>query len=111
MTESMISLPKTDDCPGVTPREILILLAISSGRRYGLEIVERIKLATDGRVRLGVGVLYACLKSMANKGLVTPEWSNEHTAGARRCYYTCTPLGLASIERLLETQRALLNND
>jgi DNA-binding PadR family transcriptional regulator len=107
----MISLPKSDEFPGVTPRETLLLLAIGHGRRYGLEIVERIKLATDGAVSLTPGSLYPCLSSMKNKGLISQEWGEEFGLGARRCYHTCTPLGLSYIEQLLTIQRNLLKHD
>ncbi len=93
--------------PELTRVEILILSALASKELYGLQIVERIQRATQGRESLSLGGLYTTLHRMERKGLVAPRWgeSTEARQGARRRYYCVTGLGK---EALAESKFILL---
>lgn len=93
-----------------TPRpsrvETLILVALTTKERYGLDIVQRVKEITDGRLVLPAGTLYTTLHRMERKRLVVARWgeTTEARQGARRRYYQITALG----ERALAETREVL---
>ena len=82
----------------------MILSALVSAERYGLEIVDTIQRET-GR-ELSLGGLYTTLARMERKGLVKSRWgdSTDIRRGARRRYYRVTGLG----ERAFATTRQTL---
>jgi DNA-binding PadR family transcriptional regulator len=81
------------DTPVLSRLEAIILSALASKERYGLEIIDAVKKATGQT--LSVGGLYTTLHRMERKGLVTARWgeSTEARQGARRRYYRFTGLG------------------
>ncbi len=79
------------------------LLTVLLGKElYGLQILNAMNQAGEGRRQIGFGSLYPTLHKLQKKGLVKPRWGDEEeTGGARRKYYKVTGLG----ERVLrETQ-------
>jgi DNA-binding PadR family transcriptional regulator len=87
----------------ITPNELLpltepvfyILVALFDEERHGYAIMQDVARETDGRLQLGPGTLYGCLKRMLSAGLV--EESDERPDPAiddqRRRYYRITDLG------------------
>lgn len=75
---------------GAGPTAVLHIL--SSGERYGYELVEQLSLRTEGVLAMGQSTLYPLLYNLEAKGLVKAE---ERTApnGRRRRYYTLTGKG------------------
>lgn len=93
--------------------ETLILVALTTKERYGLDIVQRVKEITDGRLVLPVGTLYTTLHRMERKGFVVARWgeTNEVRQGARRRYYQIAALGeqaLAETKEVLGTALGLI---
>jgi len=90
---------KNKSLPDLSRLEMTILAALVSKERYGLEIVETIKKATQGREVLSLGGLYTTLHRMEQKRLVVATWgeSSEVRQGARRRYYRITALGESAL--------------
>ena len=65
--------------PGLTPPVFHILLALADGERHGYAIGQDVAVQTDGRLDLGPGTLYGCLKRMLAAALV--EESDVRRAG------------------------------
>ena len=87
--------------------ELSILSVLVEKERYGLEIIEAVNSATEGKRTLSLGSLYTTLHRLEKKGLITSRWGEtvEPRQGARRRYYQLTAPGL---EVLHETQLVLL---
>ena len=91
---------KTDKQPGtqssLTEPELNVLLSLAQGTRHGYAIMLEARKRTDGRVSMGAGTLYGCLKRMAPRGLIqeSEHHRSSETAGqARRRYYELTRAG------------------
>lgn len=85
----------------------LILAALSSGARYGLEVIERTGLSS--------GTVYPALRRLEAAGLLSARWEDEERAHgdgrpARR-YYQVSAEGQAALaearKRMHARQRAL----
>ena len=87
-----------------------ILLAVAAEDRHGYSIMQEVAQRTGGKLRLGPGTLYGCLKRLLADGLV--EEAPRRPAGARddprRRYYRLTTLGRSVAARELERLAALL---
>jgi DNA-binding PadR family transcriptional regulator len=72
-----------------------ILVALAAEERHGYAIMQDVAQQTDGKLQLGPGTLYGCLKRMLAARLV--EESDERPDPAlddeRRRYYRMTDLG------------------
>lgn len=97
--------------PKTTPKEQLVLMAISDREIYGLDIQRLIKKTTNGRENISLGSLYPILHSLDKKGFVHSKWGEETTCGARRKYYSLTSKGEDVIRNILATQVRLLCDD
>ena len=93
----------------LTPAVFYILLALSSGEKHGYRIMRQVREDANGRVKMGNGTLYGCLKRMLTDDLIEeadlridPELDDE-----RRRYYRLTKKGRrvlsAEVERYAET--------
>jgi PadR family transcriptional regulator PadR len=72
-----------------------LLQALISGEGYGLELIDRVKERTQGRVRLGQGSIYPALRDLERDGLVE-SFEGEtvpERAGRPRIYYRLTGAG------------------
>jgi PadR family transcriptional regulator, regulatory protein PadR len=89
--------PKID--LGLTRLETVLLSALVSKDRYGLEIRDTVKKVTGGRQSLSFGGLYAALARLERRGFVTSEWgeSTPERQGARRRYYHITGDGARAL--------------
>jgi len=94
--------------PRLSRIETLILIALTTKERYGLDIVQRVRDITDGRLVLPLGTLYTTLHRMERKGFARGRWgeATEVRRGARRRYYQITALG----ERALAEARQVLES-
>jgi DNA-binding PadR family transcriptional regulator len=83
----------------LTRLETVLLSALASKRRYGLEIRDTVKKVTGGRQSLSLGGLYPALARLERRGLVTSEWgeSTPERRGARRRYYEITGHGARAL--------------
>lgn len=72
--------------------EKVLLTLLHDRSLYGLEFVNAIQKASNGRREVGFGSLYPTLTRMEKKGFVRWYWGDEQT-GPRRKYYDITPYG------------------
>lgn len=72
-----------------------ILLALSRPG-YGLQIIDRIRGQTAGRVRLRLGSVYPALRKLQGQGLVTSWEVPASGRGRPRRYYELTLKGVAA---------------
>jgi DNA-binding PadR family transcriptional regulator len=83
----------------LTPAVFHILLALFGQERHGYDIMQQVKLASQGAVKMGPGTLYGSLDRMIDAGLV----AKGNTRDPRRIYYKLTALGQAALRA--ETER------
>ncbi len=77
-----------------------LLLALRSGRGYGLELIGRVGRMTSGRVELRQGAVYPALKALVGERLLT-RWEvvpGRRRGGRSRSYYELTAQGSATAE-------------
>ncbi len=77
-----------------------LLQALVSGDGYGLELIERVRDRTDGRISLHQGSVYPALRSLERDGLVE-SYEKEaipERGGRPRRYYRITAEGLRAAE-------------
>jgi len=93
MSENKLSAP--DDLLPLAPAVFHILLSLAEGERHGYALKREIARRTDGKLKLGAGMLYGSISKMLALGLI--EESNErpdpHLDDERRRYYRVTPFG------------------
>src|SRR5258707_14509804 len=84
-----------EDLLPLTPPVFHILLALSDGERHGYAIMRQVAADTDGRLQLGPGTLYGCLKRMLAAKLIeeSDERPDPELDDERRRYYRMTGLG------------------
>ena len=78
----------------------LVLDSLSSGSKYGLEIIEYISQKTNGGFVMKKPTLYSCLTRMEKKGLVSSSFWGESELGGKRHYYSITPAGREILQEL-----------
>lgn len=92
------------------PAKSALLYGLISGPGYGLELIERIRAASDGRLRIGQGSAYPALRSLEREGLVR-SWEGEslpERGGRPRRYYELTADGLRAARSQRDTLLTLL---
>ncbi len=91
----------------------LVLDSLSSGSKYGLEIIEYISKKTGGTYLMKKPTLYSCLTRMEKKGLVSSSYWGESELGGKRHYYSITAAGRGSLEELsrLFANATFVNDD
>lgn len=97
------------DTPIYARAALLQVLTVAPG--YGLELVERVRAATNGKVRLAHGGVYAHLRAMVREGLVArcpPARSTR--GGPDRTRYALTPRGAALAADNLAVVRSLFGD-
>jgi len=80
--------------------EELVLSALIGHELYGLEIIQAVREATDGKRRISFGSLYPVLHQLEKRGMVKSHWGDEtpeERSGARRKYYAITSPGEAAV--------------
>lgn len=79
----------------LSPAHFHMLLALSEGERHGYALKREIAQRTDGKLKLGPGVLYGSINKMLEQGLIeeSDERPDAHLDDERRRYYRITTLG------------------
>ncbi len=93
----------------LSPKEEAVLTSVFHRERYGLEIIEAVKKASGGKIKLGFGSLYPTLHKLEEKGYLEARWGDEtpeERGGARRRYYRITGLG----QKVLAEKQQFLND-
>lgn len=86
--------------------ELAVLLVLSSGRRYGYELMKLVGQAGDGVLEIREGTLYPLLHRLEDTGLVSADWEAEGRARPRK-YYSLTPQGRTHLTALRDEWCAL----
>ena len=73
--------------------EIIILNALLNGDKYGYEIAQEIKEKTKNQYEIKQPTLYAYLKRLEGRELITSYWGSGDSKGGRRRYYKLTEIG------------------
>ncbi len=91
--------------------ETIILAQLLHGDSYGYEINKAIQTKTGSRFELKEATLYSAFRRLEESGCISSYWGDE-TTGARRRYYTITPLGREAYASMIsdwEKTKALLD--
>ena len=78
--------------------ETVILAQLLKKDSYGYEINKEVQEKTEGQYELKEATLYSAFKRLEQAGYIVSYWGNENV-GARRRYYTITPLGRVAYEK------------
>ena len=79
----LTAMGKTEPQVPLTPAVFHILLALFGQERHGYDIMQRVKLDSQGAVKMGPGTLYGSLDRMIDAGLVIK--GNTQDPAAARC--------------------------
>src|SRR5579884_1760406 len=79
----------------LSPAMFHILLCLGEGERHGYALKREIAKRTNGKVKLGPGVLYGSINKMLELGFIeeSEERPDAHLDDERRRYYRITNLG------------------
>src|SRR6516164_3569789 len=79
----------------LAPALFHILLSLGEGERHGYALKREIAKRTDGKLKLGPGVLYGSINKMLALGLIeeSDERPDPHLDDERRRYYRITTFG------------------
>ena len=77
-----------------------VLDSLTSGSKYGLEIIEYISQKTNGTYIMKKPSLYSCLTRMEKKGLVSSSFWGESELGGKRHYFSITDAGKQTLATL-----------
>ena len=79
--------------------ETIILARLLRSDSYGYEINKSIQQSTGGQYELKEATLYTAFRRLEESGCISSYWGDENT-GARRRYYSITPFGRQTYDRL-----------
>ena len=83
------------DLTPLSPAVFHILLSLGEGERHGYAIRREIAARTQGKLKLGPGVLYGSINRMLELELIeeSADRPDPHLDDERRRYYRITPFG------------------
>lgn len=105
----MTNPPPREAAPPSKPMQeptFLILTALLAEPLHGYALISEVERASDGRVRLRVGTLYAALDRLTEEGLVEVD-SEEVVNGRLRRTYRVTGAGATALSAEAERMAAL----
>lgn len=79
--------------------DAIILASLLHEDSYGYSINKGIALRTNNKYELKEATLYSAFKRLEENGCIRSYWGDE-ASGARRRYYTITPLGRETYQQL-----------
>jgi DNA-binding PadR family transcriptional regulator len=81
--------------PPLSPAFFHILLSLGEGERHGYALKREISRRTDGKLKLGPGMLYGSINKMLELGLIeeSDDRPDPHLDDERRRYFRITTLG------------------
>jgi len=81
--------------PPLSPAFFHILLSLGEGERHGYALKREIALRTNGKLKLGPGMLYGSINRMLELGLIeeSDDRPDAHLDDERRRYYRITSYG------------------
>ncbi|MEX0967173.1 MAG: helix-turn-helix transcriptional regulator [Bacteroidia bacterium] len=85
---------------------LILKLLSDNGQVYGYEVIQKIKLISDGQMLITEGALYPALHKLEQEGLLTTE--TRMVSGRQRKYYSLSAKGKkATATRLQQLQSFL----
>lgn len=99
MSDSVLLCRHKTEMPQATsrlsPAFFHILLSLGEGERHGYAIKREIAARTEGKLKLGPGMLYGSINKMLELGLIeeSADRPDPHLDDERRRYYRITPYG------------------
>ena len=92
---SPIDRQAANDLMPLSPAVFHILLSLGEGERHGYALKREIFRRTDGKLRLGPGMLYGSINKMLALGLIeeSDDRPDPHLDDERRRYYRITGYG------------------
>ncbi len=96
------------DLTPLSPAFFHILLSLGEGERHGYALKREIAKRTEGKLKLGPGVLYGSINKMLELGLIeeSAERPDPHLDDERRRYYRITNYG----KRVARTEAARMRD-
>ena len=85
--------------------DLAILLAVSSGPRYGLSIIQHLETFTD--LVVTEGTIYPILGRLTREGLLDAHWVEGEAPHARK-YYRLTKTGAKRLDHMKNEWRAFV---
>ena len=84
-----------NDLAPLSPAVFHILLSLGEGERHGYALKREISRRTDGKLKLGPGMLYGSINKMLALGLIeeSDHRPDPHLDDERRRYYRITNYG------------------
>jgi len=92
--------------------DTIILKTLTTGDKYGYEIIKEIEQKSQGTYELKQPTLYSCLKRLENQGLIS-GYSKNSDIGGKRHYYKLTKKGRESYENSMQdwfNSRSIIDN-
>ena len=95
----------------LTPAVFYILLALASGEQHGYGIMKRVRVDSQGQVKMGSGTLYGSIKRMLAGALIEEagERVDPRLGEERRRYYRLTELGERVFSAELDRYRSVVS--
>jgi DNA-binding PadR family transcriptional regulator len=92
---SPIDRHTVNDLTPLSPAVFHILLSLGEGERHGYALKREISRRTDGKLKLGPGMLYGSINKMLALGLIeeSHDRPDPHLDDERRRYYRITSYG------------------
>lgn len=81
--------------------DTIILKTLTTGDKYGYEIIKEIEQKSQGTYELKQPTLYSCLKRLENQGLIS-GYSKNSDIGGKRHYYKLTKKGRENYENSMQ---------
>lgn len=94
----------------MSPAFFHILISLGAGDRHGYAIKREVAARTDGKLKLGPGVLYGAINKMLELGLIeeAEDRPDPHLDDERRRYYRITSLGRKAAQAEAARMRELV---
>ena len=92
--------------------DTIILKTLTTGEKYGYEIIKEIEQKSNGTYELKQPTLYSCLKRLESQGLISAFWKNSDIGGKRH-YYKLTKKGRQTYENSMQdwfNSRSIIDN-
>lgn len=87
---------------------LVLKLLKDNGQMYGYEIIQKIKLGTEGEIKITEGALYPALHKLEEEGLLQTELRK--ISGRVRKYYTLSEKGVKATESKLIQLNGFINS-
>jgi PadR family transcriptional regulator PadR len=76
--------------------QLCIMAVLSTGKKYGFQIIKELKELSEGYYDLKEGTLYPALHRLEKRGYLKSEWITQES-GMPRKYYTLTSKGTKAL--------------